>query len=91
MKEREEILRFLRRRERAGGLMGEERSAVLKADIKQLTTQDEVWAAATEACPGGGQQGAGCNRRALQGTQHPQMLCPQPRPAVERSRRQRDQ
>jgi hypothetical protein len=39
MKEREEILRFLRRRERAGGLMGEERSAVLKADIEQLTTR----------------------------------------------------
>jgi hypothetical protein len=56
--------------------MAEERSAVLKAD-RAAYDQDEVWAAAAEARPGGGQQGAGCNRRALQGTRHPQTLCPQ--------------
>jgi hypothetical protein len=55
IKEREELLRFFRRQERASALAAEEPSAVLRADFEQQLAsvstydQDEGWAAATEA------------------------------------------
>lgn len=87
MKEREEILRFLRRRERAGGLMAEERSAVLKADIEQLTTRMR----SGPRRPRPAQEEVNKAQAVIAERCKPQTLCPQPRPVVERSRRERDQ